>query len=164
MKNIQTIISNLAKKNNFKRLNSLNIINKLILTLPHNLRKSILFPVIKKDILLIAMNHPASASEFNNFKAKDILILLDMLKEEQNNIALDEIKNIKQIKAYVPKDILNRFSIVRKEIPKDDVIVIETYEERSNGEFYIDCNNVFKQQFEDIRLIIKNNNETSRHN
>lgn len=157
MKNIQSIISNLAIRRNFKHLNTINIIDKLILTLPHNLRKSILFHKLKNDTLLLAMNHPSSVSEFNNFKAKDIMLALEMLKE-QNEIDINEIKNIKQVRAYLPKNILNNY----KKDFKDDVIVIETYEERSSGEFYVDINNAFKEQFEAIKRAIKNNNGFSR--
>lgn len=152
MKNIQSIISNLSIKSNFKRLNTLNIINKLILTLPHNLRKSTLFSVIKNDSLLLAMNHPSSVSEFNNFRVRDMLLALDMLRE-QNSINIDEIRHIKQIRAYIPRDILKHYK--RK---LDDEIIIETYEERSSGEFYVDSANIFKEQFEAIKRAIRNNN------
>lgn len=157
MKNIQSIISNLTIRRNFKHLNTLNIIDKLILTLPHNLRKSILSYKLKNDTLLIAMNHPSIVSEFNNFKSRDMLFALDMLKE-QDEIDVSEIKNIKQIRAYLPKNILNNY----KKDFKDDVIVIETYEERSSGEFYVDPNNAFKEQFDAIKRAIKNNNGFSR--
>lgn len=162
MKSFQSILFNLSKKKCFKHLKTINIINKLILTLPCSLRKSVIFTSIKNDTLFIAMNHPAYTSEFNNFKANILLSIIEQLKENyQNKDELDEIKNIKKIKAYVPKDVLNNFVIHSKNDEIDFTIkIIPIYKERSSGEFIVESSNPFKKEFENIKKIIKNANSS----
>ncbi len=161
MKNIQSIISNLSKQNSFKRLNTLGIINKLILTLPYNLRKSVLFSSLKGNTLLIAFNHPSSASEFNNYKVKIFLQSLEQIKISYNNPQdLAEIMPIKHAKGYIPRNILNTFDIVSS-IQKDEKIIIECYKEHSSGNFSISSDNPFYDIFSKIQNTIKYNNESS---
>ena len=78
MKNIQSIISNL-RRSSLKRLNSNAIINKLLLTLPKDLRKSILFGTIKGDTLFIATANKGVCAEINNFRANDLLNAINFI-------------------------------------------------------------------------------------
>ncbi|RAX54053.1 hypothetical protein CCY99_05060 [Helicobacter sp. 16-1353] len=157
MKNIQSIISNITKQSQFKPLNRFKIINKLIATLPYNLRKSALYSSIKGEMLLIAFNHPTSVSEFNNYKQKIMLDILEQLKILYKDTKyFDEIKDIKTIKAYLPRNILNNFDMPGMENITENAM-IEYYKERANGSFYISKDSPFYNHFKEIQSIIKNN-------
>ena len=121
MKNFQAIISNLYNQDNFKNLYTIEIINKLIATLPYNLRKSFMYSSIKNEILLLAFDHPTSVSEFNNYKKIIMLNTLEQLKIiNQDSVQFQKLHRIKDIKAYLPKNILNRFDIGDIDIEYND--------------------------------------------
>ena len=160
MKNMQSVISKISNKKEFKKLNEFLIINKLIAALPFYLRKSFLFSSIKGRTLFLAMNHPSSASEINNHKKE---IILNQIKQIQNLNLLDSnSKNINDIKAYVPHSILSNFQIIKNEEIAIQKIKIYFYIERATGNFEIQ-NNTFKSHFDEIKTIIKNvrNNQKS---
>lgn len=159
MKNIQFIISNISKQNKFKRLNTLKFVNQLIATLPYNLRKSVLYSSIKGDTLLIALNHPTSVSEFNNYKQKIMLDVLEKLKIlYKDSQEFDEINKIKKIKTYLPRSVLNSFDVIGvNNVNESENVVIEYYKERSSGDFSILKDSPFYSHFKNIRLAIKNN-------
>lgn len=161
MKNITHIISRL-RQNQLKRLSTLDIINKLILTLPKAVREGIIFTTLKGETLFIATRHISLCAEINNFRANDLLSAIkSMLDCAPKNSALSQnlapLKAIKHIKAYTPKDILQN---------DDEKIVVRYYKERATGDFEVDENSPFKEIFENIKLAIKRNleNELKRKN
>lgn len=163
MKNIQNIISNMCKNDEFKRLDSLLIINKIISTLPHNLRKSFIYASIKRESLFLAFNHPSSISEFNNYRKeifKNALEQYFILHKDSKESS--ELKNIKIIQAFLPNKFLNDFNLISfkalntpKYTHKD---AIEYYKERAKGDFKLLENSPFYEMFKNIQTIIKNNN------
>lgn len=162
MKNITHIISRL-QQNQLKRLSTLDIINKLILTLPKAVREGIIFTTLKGETLFIATRHISLCAEINNFRANDLLgTIKSMLDCAPQNSALSQnlapLKAIKHIKAYTPKDILQNAD--------DEKIVVRYYKERATGDFEVDENSPFKEIFENIKLAIKRNleNELKRKN
>ena len=159
MKNFQSIISNIFNQEHFKKIHTIAIINKLIATLPYNLRKSFLFSSIKGEMLLLAFDHPTSVSEFNHYKKHIMLNTIEQLKIVKKDSAdIEMIKNINDIRAYLPKNILNRFDIGDIEI---EYQTIEYYKERANGDFIIDENSPYANDFLSIKNAIKKNNESS---
>lgn len=162
MKNITHIISRL-QQNQLKHLSTLDIINKLILTLPKAVREGIIFATLKGETLFIATRHISLCAEINNFRANDLLSTIKtMLDCAPKNSPLSQnlapLKAIKQIKAYTPRDILQNLD--------DEKIVVRYYKERATGDFEIDENSPFKEIFENIKLAIKRNieNELKRKN
>lgn len=177
MKNIQSIISNLAK-NHLKKLSTIGIINKLILTLPKALRKNILFTSVKNETLFIATKHISTCIEINKFRANDILnainLILDSAKKDSMqysqsldftmvnfNEDLEILSKIKSIKAYVPTHILEQTSQ-----DSDEKIAIIYYKERAKGDFAIIEDSPFRDIFEEIKIAIKRNldDELKREN
>lgn len=167
MKNIQSIISNLTQ-NRFKKLSTINIINKLILTLPKALRKNILFVSIKNDTLLIATKHIGTCVEINNFRSNDILNAINLILDSAKNGTLhcdcanlasdlETLKTIKKVKAYVPKNLLEH-----KESTQNISVIY--YKERAKGDFIISEDSAFRDIFEAIKIAIKKNldNELKR--
>ena len=189
MKNIQSVISNL-RRGSLKKLNSNAIINKLLLTLPKDLRKHILFGSLKGDTLLIAVANKGVCAEINHFKAQDLLNAIDLMQnafdlgesskdsclnsaESSANFGIDSsdfnanlkddleiLRQIKQIRAYVPKNILE--ILQNKSLKNDDKIIIQYYKERAKGEFNISKNCQFSEIFSKIKSAIKKNNDESK--
>ena len=159
MNNFQSIISGIFNQDNFKKIHTIAIINKIIATLPYNLRKSFMYSSIKREILLLAFDHPTSVSEFNNYKKNIMLDTIQQLKIiKKDSIEFEIIKNIKDIKAYLPKSILNRFDMGDIDI---EYKIIAYYKERANGNFIVDKNSPCAKEFLSIKNIIKKNNESS---
>lgn len=180
MKNIQSIISNL-RRTSLKKLNSNAIINKLLLTLSKDLRKHILFATLKAETLLIAVANKGVCAEINHFKAQDLLNAIDLMCmsldscESSANFGVDSsdfnanlkddleiLRQIKQIRAYVPKNILEISQ--KKSLKNDDKIFVECYKERAKGKFIISENCPFSDIFSKIKSAIKQNNESKRQN
>ncbi len=160
MKNFQVIISNLYNQDKFRNLYSIRIINKLTATLPYNLRRSFMYSSIKQEILLFAFDHPTSVSEFNNYKKTIMLNTLEQLKViNKDSVEFEQLYKIKDIKAYLPRNILHRFDINNIEM---EYKVVDYYKERANGDFIIDENNPYKSQFLAIKKAIKSNNELNK--
>lgn len=174
MKNIQSVISNL-RRGSLKKLNSNAIINKLLLTLPKDLQKHILFGALKGDTLLIAVANKGVCAEINHFKANDLLNAIDLMcmsldlgesnkdsRESSANLKddLKILRQIKQIRAYVPKNILE--ILQEKSLKNDDKIIIQYYKERAKGEFNISKNCPFGEIFSKIKSAIKKNNDESK--
>ena len=188
MKNIQSIISNL-RRGSLKKLNSNAIINKLLLTLPKDLQKHILFGSLKGDTLLIAVANKGVCAEINHFKAQDLLNAIDLMQnafgESSKDSRLDSAKSsanqslnqsanfnanlkddlailrqIKHIRAYVPKNILE--ILQNKSLKNDDKIIIQCYKERAKGEFTISKNSPFSEIFSKIKSAIKKNIDESK--
>ena len=185
MKNIQSVISNL-RRGSLKKLNSNAIINKLLLTLPKDLQKHILFGALKADTLLIAVANKGVCAEINHFKANDLLNAIDLMRnafdlgesskdsrESSANFGIDSsdfnanlkddlviLRQIKQIRAYVPKNILE--ILQEKSLKNDDKIIIQCYKERAKGEFIISKNSPFSDIFSKIKSAIKKNIDESK--
>lgn len=168
MKNIQSIISNL-KHTSLKKLNTTDIINKLILTFPKALQEKIVFGTLKGDTLLLATTHISVSAEINKFRTDDILNTINLICEsfESQHLCdcndLDEqlaiLRKIKKVKAYVPKKILEN----RHMIKESDIIIIECYKERALGTFSVNENSKFKDIFNTIKsAILRNNDEIKR--
>lgn len=178
MKNIQSIISNL-RRSSLKRLNSNAIINKLLLTLPKDLRKSILFGTIKGDTLFIATANKGVCAEINNFRANDLLNAINFMCESAESIIdsgesranlnanptnlsddLVILRKIKKIKAYIPQNILEISQ--SKSQQQANIIITEHYKERALGTFHISENSPFKEIFSAIKDAIKRNADESK--
>lgn len=175
MKNIQSIISNL-RQHSLKRLNSNAIINKLLLTLPKDLQKSILFGTLKGDTLFIATANKGVCAEINNFRANDLLNAINFMCESAESIVdsgesranlnanqsddLAILRKIKKIKAYIPQNILEILD--KKSAQKGDEFIIEHYKERAVGTFHISENSPFKEIFSAIKDAIKRNADESK--
>ena len=177
MKNIQSIISNL-RRGSLKKLNSNAIINKLLLTLPKDLRKHILFGTLKGGTLLIAVANKGVCSEINHFKANDLLNAIDLMcmsldfgessvngvdSRDFNANLKDDLailRQIKKIRAYIPKNILE--ILQNKSLKNDDKIIIQCYKERAKGEFIISENCPFSEIFSKIKSAIKKNIDESK--
>ena len=178
MKNIQSIISNL-RRGSLKKLNSNAIINKLLLTLPKDLRKHILFGTLKGGTLLIAVANKGVCAEINHFKANDLLNAIDLMQnafdssESSANFGVDSsdfnanlkddlaiLRQIKKIRAYIPKNILE--ILQNKSLKNDDKIIIQCYKERAKGEFIISENCPFSEIFSKIKSAIKKNIDESK--
>ena len=185
MKNIQSVISNL-RHTSLKKLNSNAIINKLLLTLPKDLQKHILFGALKADTLFVAVANKGVCAEINHFKANDLLNAIDLMcmsldlgesskdsRESSANFGVDLsdfnanlkddlaiLRQIKQIRAYVPKNILE--ILQEKSLKNDDKIIIQCYKERAKGEFNISKNCPFSEIFSKIKSAIKKNNDESK--
>lgn len=179
MKNIQNIISNL-RQHSLKRLNSNAIINKLLLTLPKDLQKSILFGTLKGDTLFIATANKGVCAEINNFRANDLLNAINFMCESAESIVdsgesranlnanqstnlsddLAILRKIKKIKAYIPQNILEILD--KKSAQKGDEFIIERYKERAVGTFHISENSPFKDIFGAIKDAIKRNADESK--
>lgn len=160
MKSISHIISNLSKSKNLNRLENIRIINKLIATFPLNFRKSYLFSVIKNNTLYLALNHPSYVNEINNYKKDIILKHIEVMQDLYKDYNL--FQSIKDIKAYLPKNILNNLNLINKNNKAFLTdIVVETYVERASGEFNINSDNVFFDKFNRIKSIII---ESNRYN
>ena len=150
MKDMQSVISEISNRKEFKKLNEFLIINKLIAALPFYLRKSFLFSSIKGRTLFLAMNHPSISSEINNHKKE---IFLNQIKQIKKIAPLDSnIQKIEDIRAYVPNNILGRFNTIKS---KTEKIEFYFYIERAFGDFEIE-NGDFANHFEKIKTIIKN--------
>ena len=190
MKNIQSIISNL-RRSSLKRLNSNAIINKLLLTLPKDLRKSILFGTIKGDTLFIATANKGVCAEINNFRANDLLNAINFIidsslrgdshespKQSTNqnldchdsalpNLAMTEIKqdlaSLHKIKKIKAYIPQNILEISQsKSQQQANIIITEHYKERALGTFHINENSPFKEIFSAIKDAIKRNADESK--
>lgn len=150
MKDMQSVISEISNRKEFKKLNEVMIINKLIATFPIHLRRSFIFSTIKNNTILLAMNHPSISSEINNHKKE---ILLNQIKQIKKIIPLDSnIQKIEDVRAYVPNNILGRFNTIKS---KTEKVEFYFYVERAFGDFEIK-DGAFKNHFERIKTIIKN--------
>ena len=58
----------------------------MLLTLPKDLRKSILFGTIKGDTLFIATTNKGVCAEINNFRANDLLNAINFMCESAESI------------------------------------------------------------------------------
>lgn len=152
MKKFQHIFSNLCD-NNFRRVNTIRIIEQLLIALPYNLRKSFRYFSVKGDTIFIAFNHPSSVSEFNHYKRD---IMLNALESAKANPALDtaQIAHITKIRAFLPKDALK----ARDSTPRE--IIVECYKERAKGDFEIPESHPFGEFFKRIQSAIKSHNES----
>lgn len=162
MKKVTHIISHL-QQNQLKHLSTLDIINKLILTLPKAVREGIIFATLKGETLFIATRHISLCAEINHFRSNDLLLAIQsLLDSAPKNSAISQnlaiLAKIKHIKAYTPKHILEHLG--------DEKIVIRYYKERATGSFEVDENSPFKEIFKNIKSAIKRNleNELKRAN
>lgn len=161
MKKVTHIISHL-QQNQLKHLSTLDIINKLILTLPKAVREGIIFTTLKGETLFIATRHISLCAEINHFRSNDLLSAIQSMQDCAPNSAHSQnlaiLAQIKHIKAYTPKHILEHLG--------DEKIVIRYYKERAVGDFEVDENSPFKEIFKNIKSAIKRNleNELKRAN
>ena len=161
----------------------------MLLTLPKDLQKSILFGTIKGDTLFIATANKGVCAEINNFRANDLLnainfIIDSLLRESEANEAIHEskidchdfalqnlamtereqnlatLRKIKKIKAYIPQNILE--ILQAKSQQKATTIITEHYKERALGAFKINENSPFKEIFSAIKDAIKRNAEIKK--
>ncbi len=138
MKNTNDILTHLKFCPEFKKLNTHTTLEKLINTLPMNLKKGVKFAYIKKDILYFVLTHQVYKMEFS-YNKELIWSLLKTLK----------IANILDINFFVT-------NIIEK---KEEKLELKPhYKERSFAIFenHLKDNNLHKK-IEEIRNTIKNN-------
>ena len=154
--------------------------------MPKDLQKHILFGALKGDTLFIAVANKGVCAEINHFKAQDLLNAIDLMcmsldlgesnkdsRESSANFGANSsdfsanlkddlkiLRQIKQIRAYVPKNILE--ILHEKSLKNDDKIIIQCYKERAKGEFKISKNCPFREIFSKIKSAIKKNNDESK--
>ena len=158
----------------------------MLLTLPKDLRKSILFGTIKGDTLFIATANKGVCAEINNFRSNDLLNAINFMCESAESIIdlgesrtdsresranlsanptnlsddLAILRKIKKIKAYIPKNILEISQ--SKSQQQANIIITEHYKERALGTFHISENSPFKEIFSAIKDAIKRNADESK--
>ena len=151
----------------------------MLLTLPKDLRKSILFGTIKGDTLFIATANKGVCAEINNFRANDLLNAINFMCESAESIIdlgesranlnanptnlsddLVILRKIKKIKAYIPQNILEISQ--SKSQQQANIIITEHYKERALGTFHINENSPFKEIFSAIKDAIKRNADESK--
>ncbi len=137
MKNISDILNHLKHNPSFRKINTSNVIQSFINTLPLNLKRGVKFAYIKHQTLYFVLSHPVFKSEFEYNKAH--------IKSLLKNV---NIANIEDIKFFVTNKIEKK---EKQELKKED-----KYKERAYGIF----ENKMKDEklyniFEDIRSIIK---------
>lgn len=153
MKNAKHIITSIfaspfyAKLGKIFRTNS--SLARLKATLPLHLQEHILsisyHPNASK--LLFCFSHPSFASEFNRYKAKDIISCIKRYREDFSEISLQNL----QVRGYVSKDLLQQtqdFALTKQDI-------VECYKEHSQGEFINHLQDKdLHQKVEQIRKLI----------
>ena len=151
MKNSSDIINSLQNKPQFSKLSKYKCIDKIQSIFSPPLQKMIKFAYIKNHTLFFVLNHPGAKQEFDN----NIQSIKSALKFYTPSECEDD--NIQDIKAFVThsptshKDL--HVGIKAKEI--------ETYKERSSGNFSISVKDEkLKELIRSIQNIIKKNNDT----
>ncbi len=121
MKNASQIISSIQKKPQFSKLSKYKCIKKIESTFTPALAKMIKFAYFKNDVLFFVLNHPAGKQEFDNN--------IQSIKSALKYVTPDECRDITitDIKAFVTH--------TPQAQPKQLLRKIETYPERSSGEF-----------------------------
>lgn len=148
MKNASQIINIIHHYPQFSKLNKVRCIKKIQSLLISPVQKMINFAYFKADTLYFVFNHPAGKQEFDNN--------IENIKNALNFAPPSECDgiNIEDIRAFVthtPKVVL------KKEAPE----IIQSYEERSSGEFKVDIKDEkLSQLVKSIRDIIKEKNDT----
>ncbi|PAF42568.1 hypothetical protein [Helicobacter sp. 11S03491-1] len=152
MKSSQNIISIIRNKTQFKKLQTFNELNKLKLFLPLEMRKAVASITCKNNKLLFAFTQPGFVNEFNHYNSKDIKESLKIYQD-----LFPSIKEIHQIQAYVPKNILSLYT-------QPICINTQVYHEHSRAHFKnLAMDDRLKEQFESIReIILKNLNQPNQ--
>lgn len=134
MKNLNSILQILTEQSEFKRLTINAQINKLIETLPNNIKRGIKLGYIKNGNLCFILTHPVFKVEFNYSKS--------LVK----SIAIEKGFDIKDIQVFVSN------TIDRKKEKEKELF----FPERSKGNFVNKAKdeNLFKR-FEKIKESIK---------
>lgn len=138
MKSSHSIISLIKEKPQFQRLKIYDEINRLITSLPIQMRKYIAFGFQRGDNLIFALKNPVVIQEYNTYHSQTILNTLQCMKEFFPNIAQS-----KKITFYYPqpleKNTQGKYFVARKHYAiyseKVEVIYIQSFPEQSNGEF-----------------------------
>ncbi|PAF48034.1 hypothetical protein BKH46_01615 [Helicobacter sp. 12S02634-8] len=144
MKSSQDIISIIKNKPYFKKLKTLDRLDRLKLFLPLEMRKALLYITCKNNQLLFAFSHPSYANEFNHYNHT-------LIKQSLKTYAdlFPQIDHEIQIRAFVPRNILAHFNDSNR--PIDD----SSYTEHAKGEFKnLAKTDSLKHRFESIRAII----------
>lgn len=163
MKSSHSIISKLKSKQEFKRLQEIDDIGKIINALPLEMRKYISFGIQKKHKLCFALNNPLLCSEYNRYKSSLILAICQEFKEH-----FTQLQEVKEVWFYFPQSLESKKDGAYFNAPKHFASVCEVqeeyylqrYEEHSKGEFInLATDPKLHKLFESIRQnILKNLN------
>ncbi len=148
MKNASQIINIIQDKPQFSKLNKVKCIKKIQSLLIAPVQKMINFAYFKADTLFFVFNHPAGKQEFDN----NIQNIKSALKfappSECEGIS---IQDIRAFVTYTPK----------KTLLEADEDKMQTYEERSSGDFELNIQDEkLNQLVKSIRDIIKDKYDT----
>ncbi|MGP1450984.1 MAG: hypothetical protein ACTTJS_07695 [Wolinella sp.] len=146
MKNAREILQHIVKTPTFEPLRRKTLINNFIYILPLSIRQAILFNYERDGTLFFALNHPAFLKEFN-YK----LPLIKSLLIKAQNSALHELSDIKDVKAFVSRQV----SIKQEENAEENRY---RYKEHSHGSFKnLAQDRDIAEHLEEIRQIINRN-------
>ena len=153
IKNAKHIISSIFASPSYTKLGKIfrtnSSLERLKATLPIAMQEHILnisyHP--NKSKLLFCFSHPSFASEFNRYKAKDIISCIKRYSADFSEISLENL----QVQGYVSNDILQHIQDCK--LKKQDIV--ECYKEHSQGEFINHLQDKdLHQKVEQIRRLI----------
>ncbi len=124
MKKAHDILSSLQNQPQFRKLDNVRCIHKILSVFLPSVQRFIEYGYIKNGTLFVVLNHNAGKQEFDN----NIKMIKDLLK----SIKIPECEGVhfSQIKAFVTNRPRRKRGSKRETVP--------FYEERSKGEFDID--------------------------
>jgi len=141
MKNISQIINLIKTKNEFTKLKNSSSFDKLLNVLPPNISNGIDFMYTKNNTLFFVLKHQVfkSECEYNRVTIKNLLTLIPEIKATELVFIVTNKPKLK---------------------PKEDEIVNQNYEERSNAMFENSSKTKeYYEIFEEIRSCIKRNRD-----
>lgn len=138
MKSSHSIISILKSLPEFRRLQEVDEISKLINALPLDMRKYISFGVQKGKKLCFALNNPLLCTEYNRYKSGLILGIFEECKEH-----FVELQEVQEVWFYYPQDLKKNQKGEYFNSPKHTASMMEQteeyylqrYKEHSKAEF-----------------------------
>lgn len=144
MKSSHSIISKLKSLPEFKRLQEIDEVGKLINAFPLDMRKYISFGVQKGKKLCFALNNPLLCAEYNRYKSALIMGILQSCKEH-----FVKLQEIQEVWFYYPQNLEQNTQGKYFKAPKHTALFMEKteeyylqkYQEHSKGEFENLANN-----------------------
>lgn len=138
MKSSHSIISIIKEQHQFQRLKTFDEINKLISSLPMQMRKYIAFGFQRGENLYFALKNPVIIQEYNTYHSQTILQTLQSMQEFFPNITKS-----KKITFYYPqpleKNTQGKYFVARKHYAiyseKVEAIYIQNFPEQAEGKF-----------------------------